>query len=413
MNATPAVEFLPDGSIRSKVYARIGLLGNPSDGSAGKVLSLSLANFWAQVHLTPSSTLHFQLNPVGDPTQFSTLTSFQAHIEGNGYNGGVRLLMAMTKVLLDYCRRHQIELDSTRLFNLSYETTIPRQRGLSGSSAIACAALDCMLEYYEISNAVPVAARPALVLQAEEELGITAGLQDRIIQVYGGLVYMDFSRSSTTANSTDLGTCTTGDTGECTNPSCTTTTTINIDSAPQKSTSESLESPLLKKEKGNLPPRCKSLDPGLLPPLLLIYAHSPSGKNSGSVHSDFKQRWQQGDAQLRHQMNEVASLAEQGAALLESRNGNGNLAGIGPFMRRNFELRRAMFGDAALGKEGLKMVEVANSVGVDAKFTGSGGAVVALAPEGEEEVARLRDACEESGFMCVPVVVGPIHHLTS
>ena len=30
---------------------------------------------------------------------------------------------------------------------------------------------------------VPVAERPQLILSAEEELGITAGLQDRVIQV--------------------------------------------------------------------------------------------------------------------------------------------------------------------------------------------------------------------------------------
>ena len=35
------------------------------------------------------------------------------------------------------------------------------------------------------------------MLRAEEELGITAGLQDRVVQVYGGLVYMDFAREST------------------------------------------------------------------------------------------------------------------------------------------------------------------------------------------------------------------------
>lgn len=33
------------------------------------------------------------------------------------------------------------------------------------------------------SNRVPVAERPQLILSAEEELGITAGLQDRVIQV--------------------------------------------------------------------------------------------------------------------------------------------------------------------------------------------------------------------------------------
>ena len=32
------------------------------------------------------------------------------------------------------------------------------------------------------------------MLWAEEELGITAGLQDRVVQVYGAVVYMDFAK---------------------------------------------------------------------------------------------------------------------------------------------------------------------------------------------------------------------------
>jgi len=37
---------------------------------------------------------------------------------------------------------------------------------------------------------VKVEIRPNLILAAEKELGIVAGLQDRVAQVYGGLVYM-------------------------------------------------------------------------------------------------------------------------------------------------------------------------------------------------------------------------------
>ena len=36
--------------INSRVYARIGLLGNPSDGFCGKTISFSLQNFFAEVH---------------------------------------------------------------------------------------------------------------------------------------------------------------------------------------------------------------------------------------------------------------------------------------------------------------------------------------------------------------------------
>lgn len=64
------------------------------------------------------------------------------------------------------------------------------QTGLSGSSAIVCAALNCLLDYYNVRNLIKVEIRPKLVLSAEEELGIVAGLQDRVAQVYGGLVYM-------------------------------------------------------------------------------------------------------------------------------------------------------------------------------------------------------------------------------
>ena len=379
MNITPAVERLPDGTIRSKVYARIGLLGNPSDGYGGKVISLSLANFWAEVLLIPSPTLHFLLNPMGDPTRFSTLASFQQHIEGHGYNGGVRLPMAMTKVLLTYCHRNGITLDPTRLFTLSYQTNIPRQRGLSGSSAIACAALNCILEYYGIADAVPVQHRPGLILDAENELGITAGLQDRIIQVYGGLVYMDFSNQGNTDND---------GTADSTAIPGTTSSTF---------------------------PKCRSLNPEILPPnLYMIYSESPSGKESGTVHSNFKQRWQQNDldgAGLRILMNNVASLAEHGVAILEQYSEFMDIRlALVCLMQKNLQLRRMMFGDAALGEESLKMVEIANSVGCfGAKFCGSGGAVVALANP-ETEAQNLIAACTEAGFICVPVKIGPIHH---
>ena len=64
------------------------------------------------------------------------------------------------------------------------------QAGLSGSSAIVAAALCCLLDFYKVRHLVKVEVRPNLVLSAEKEHGIVAGLQDRVAQVYGGLVYM-------------------------------------------------------------------------------------------------------------------------------------------------------------------------------------------------------------------------------
>ena len=66
-----------------------------------------------------------------------------------------------------------------------------------------------------------------------------------------------------------------------------------------------------------------------------------------------------------------------------------------------------MFEEAALGELNVKMVEVAQSVGAAAKFTGSGGAVVAFCPDGPSQVKLLEAACRKAGFIVEPVQVKP------
>jgi galactokinase/mevalonate kinase-like predicted kinase len=105
---------------------------------------------------------------------------------------------------------------------MTFSTTIPRMVGLSGSSAIIVAAFKGLLRFYGLTikdlNIEKTGTflyfpsfhnfsnyrncffsfleYPQVILNIEkEELGISAGLQDRVIQTYGGLVHMDFSRS--------------------------------------------------------------------------------------------------------------------------------------------------------------------------------------------------------------------------
>lgn len=40
-----------------RAYARVGLMGNPSDGFHGKTIALSISNFWAEVSLVESEKL--------------------------------------------------------------------------------------------------------------------------------------------------------------------------------------------------------------------------------------------------------------------------------------------------------------------------------------------------------------------
>lgn len=195
-----------------------------------------------------------------------------------------------------------------------------------------------------------VEVRPNLVLNAEKELGIVAGLQDRVAQVYGGLVYMDFSKE----NMEKLG-------------------------------------------HGVYIP----MDISLLPPLHLIYAENPS--DSGKVHSTVRQRWLNGDKSIITSMDEVANIALEGReALLEK-----DYAKLSKLMNRNFDLRRSMFGDECLGDLNIEMVEVARRVGAASKFTGSGGAVVAFCPDGPSQAKLLEDECRKAGFILKPIHVVP------
>jgi glucuronokinase len=108
----------------------------------------------------------------------------------------------------------------------------------------------------------------------------------------------------------------------------------------------------------------------------------------------------------RKLMQQVAELAEQGRQALVRR----DWQQLQELMNDNFRLRRQLYGDAVIGKANLGMVQAAQAVGAAAKLTGSGGAVVALCCEGEQQVARLQQACRDQGFECVAVQVGPALH---
>lgn len=62
----------------------------------------------------------------------------------------VHSFQATCKVFQSHCSQH-VKLPS-RGFLASYTTNIPRQCGLSGSSAIVLAALDCLIRFYHVSN---------------------------------------------------------------------------------------------------------------------------------------------------------------------------------------------------------------------------------------------------------------------
>ena len=334
-------------TVTVKSYARTGLMGNPSDGFHGKTLGVTVSNFWAEVTLTASERIVLHPHPLYDPSHFGSLSDVYKIGSREGYMGGMRLLMATCKKFSEYCTNHGIALPK-RNFEVRYDTNIPKQVGLAGSSAIVSALFKCLLKFYGLSSAdIPLPVQPSFVLSVEmEELGINAGLQDRVMQIYEGLVYMDFNKELL--------------------ESCGHGAYQRLD--------------------------CEKLMSGL--PFFIAYESRPS--DSGKIHSSVRQRWLNGDEEVLAGVRTFVELTDMALAAIKS----GDSDKLRECMDANFDMRRKLYGDACLGAANLEMVQIARSLGAAAKFPGSGGAIVGLARQAED-LFSLRTAYEAAGYVFV------------
>ena len=336
--------------IQTRARARVGLVGNPSDMYYGKTIACTITNFAADISLWESPAIELVANPAHDWTEFGSLRELSDRTRVVGYYGGTRLLYAACRRFHDYCRERGIALGG-RNFTISYDTTIPRQVGLGGSSAIITATIRALMEFYEVDPvaSVPLVELPNLVLSVEtRELGLAAGLQDRVVQAYGGTMYMDFDRSLMGARGY----------GE-----------------------------------------YVRLDSGALPALFLAYL--TEGTESGKVHTDVRQRFEAGDPEVASAMEQFAMYAADARHAIESL----DHVRLGALFNQNFDLRRKVFGDHVIGPAGLEMVRIARELGCPAKFSGSQGAVVGICAS-PDVVPRLRAAYEALGYAFAEIVVG-------
>lgn len=300
--------------IRAKSYPRAGLVGNPSDGFFGKTISFAFGNFCAEVLLYESPELEI-LPCQKDHSCFGSVRELVRDVNLHGYYGGIRLLKATIKRFYDYCIEHQIELHDKN-FTIRYQSNIPHGVGLAGSSAIITACLRVLMKFYGVS--IPKPTQASLILSAEvDELRIPAGLQDRVIQVYQGLVYMDFNEA-------------------------------------------------LMKKKGH--GRYEQMNPKLLPALYIAYQEDLS-EISGKAHNTIRERFNLGDKKVVAAMRYWANLTDQVKDVLA----NGKTEKLGSLLNKNFDKRRTIY---RIREGNIQMVEIARALGASAKFTGSGGAIV-------------------------------------
>lgn len=302
--------------IETRAYARAGLLGNPSDGYYGKTISISVKNFGAHISLYQTPELRIEPQ-IQDLHEYKNINDLVESVNLHGYYGGDRLIKAAIKKFRDYCHSNNIRLESKN-FTVRYLSTIPRQVGLAGSSAIITSCMRALMKFYYVK--ISDKNFPSLVLSAEvDELGINAGLQDRVIQTYEGCVYMDFDRKFM--------------------------------------------------EKFNHG-KYVHLEPDLLPKLYIAY-RLDMGKESGVVLNNVKVRYEQGDPVVIDTLKQIGKLAWKGKTALENR----DYDTLHTLMDQNFDLRRKIMN---IREADLALIETARKCGASAKFAGSGGSIIGI-----------------------------------
>lgn len=307
--------------IESRAFARAGLLGNPSDGYFGKTISISIRNFGASVSLYETPELHIE-ETEEDLNFFHSIHHLSETVKLTGYYGGTRLIKATIKKFVEYCDANCIRL-SNKNFTIRYRSSIPRQVGLAGSSAIVTATIRALMKFYEVD--IPKHILPTIILNVEaEELGINAGLQDRVIQVYEGCVFMDFEKDYLQANGFG---------------------------------------------------KYQPIDPKLLPKLYLAYKVE-LGKVSGAVLNNIREKYDKGDSLVIDTLAELAAVAEHGhKAILDK-----DYSKLNTLIDHNFDLRCKIM---TISPSNMELVNTARSCGASAKFSGSGGAIIGMYEDDE------------------------------
>ena len=321
-------------TVETRSFARAGFLGNPSDGYFGKTVSFTFTEFCVDLRLTESARMTFVPGEVDDAT-FDSPAQLVRDLRLYGYYGGIRMLKAVSKLFFEYCMEHGIEIPR-RNFTAEYKINVPRLGGLSGSSAICSAMLKALMKFYGVT--LPEKYAPTLCLEAErDELGINCGYQDRVIQMYNGLVFMDFDKAYLEEHGYG---------------------------------------------------KYERLPPSLLPNLYVAYDPNRA-EESGKAHKKVKKLFQQQNQNVVAAMSEFADIAQKGRDAIVS----GRLGEIPSLVNANFDLRDRIFNVA---EENRRMVMTARSAGASAKFAGSGGAIVGTY-EDEEQFALLSAKLSEIG----------------
>ncbi len=328
----------PEIEVRTAIcYPRIGLVGNPSDGYGGRVIAACFTDFRAQLACRRERAATSDgLRLVVAGCSFASLEDIRAQIAALD---GIEALVAAAVLAV-------VDQDASLVAGLAclhfeVETDIPREVGLSGSSAIVVAALRTLVG---ASDALQLA---RLALRAERDLlGIAAGPQDRWIQALGGTAFLDF---------------------------------------------------------GPEPWRHEVLPSARLPRVLLVLARD-GGQRSGVAHTSLRARFDAADPATRAAMLRFAELADEGRAALAFEDGMATTRRFAELFREAFTLRQTCY-DLGAGDLEIAALAQAHGVGATLAGSGGALVAAALDGDEARLQAFARACAAEGHRSLVPTFV--------
>jgi glucuronokinase len=380
-----------------RVPARVGLVGNPSDGFGGAVLAATVPGLEASVTAVATAVQHGVTIAGPDLTEeWPPLPAWSDEVVRAAEHGAHRIIAASLWTLVGHLRTHVLgtwpRVNAPGLtapgftgpgFNgpgftgpgftgpgftgpgstgrgftapgftgpgftgpgvtISWRTDIPASVGLAGSSALAVGTIDAVSTAWGIALDPRVCA--ALALAAEHDLlGITAGWQDRVVQSFGRTVLVDAA------------------------------TMDEVD--------------------GVAVPAVHVVDDPAPGARLLLGWRAASASSSHDYHGPLRRD----TAALVEPMRELAALARSATQSLQ----RGDLAALGVAVDTGWLIRQSC---VPLRSDHAEIVERVRSARVPATTPGSGGSVVALCLD-DDATGRAREALAAAGCTTLDIILG-------
>lgn len=315
---------MPEPTLVATAPGRCGLVGNPTDMYGGSVLSCSLSER-ARCTLRPHSAL---VVAADDGTEQMISTAADLAPRGDRLDLAKAVLRGMG---IDPAHHR---------FHVSTSTEIPMQAGLAGSTALTAAVFGAVARH--LGRPLPPHATAEAIRDIEYRiLGVVCGFQDQYMAVFGGLNFLEFR-----------------DKGSHIEPEAQPYATVE---------------PLA------------HLVPGPLP---LLLAHTGVRHHSGAAHKPVRQRWLDGDPEVRTAYDHLQSLARWTKAALLA----GDWDRLADAMNENMAIQQRL---GASGDACDRLAAVARENGARAaKLAGAGhgGTILALTDDPERLSSALANA---------------------